>query len=538
MHKATKPTELNHSGEPYMNNKILYQLFVLMVAFLIFAGCSGGGSSDSAPPKDNVQTGRFIDSAVYGLEYHSASRSGMTNEFGEFKYKAGETVTFTIGGIVIGETQGAPTLTPIDLVDGATDELNDFVINIARFLQTMDYDGNPRNGIFITPLVLYAANGKSVNFYQSIANFENDSNMQAVVNDLTAFTYSGVHSLVSEITAQSHLKDTLSTYRLAGSWGIVHLEGVPESVGGPSGVNADNSVWNFYADGTYDWFFYFDRGEFFFDVNSDGNYALNGNSLSLNGSIVGAVLPGNPTPITFSDNDNQFSVVDDEGDRWTYRKTRATPSTNKPCNNSILIDASHDGGVWWFPQTELTGFSPNVNHQGTLMAGYLRQLGYCVDEIPRGLEVASELLQQYDLVVRFGEFGNYTENELAAYDSYLASSKPLLLVSEHRENDAHDELAEHLGLIFSGAVTDIVKDFTPHAITNDVTEISYNGGAVVLAEDLNESIQVLGSISAGAAMGVLTNQTSKVFFIGDSNDLLVVHQPFVENLFNWLTEDL
>ena len=485
-----------------------------------------------------MQTGRFIDSAVSGLEYHSASRSGVTNEFGEFKYKTGETVTFTIGGIVIGETQGAPTLTPIDLVAGATDETNDFVINIARFLQTMDYDGNPENGILISPLVKYAAQGKSVDFFQSIPNFENDSNVQIVVSDLTAFTHAGARNLVSETTAQNHLKNTLSNYRLAGSWELVHLEGVPDSVGGPSGVNGDNSTWNFYSNGAYDWFFYFDRGEFFFDVTSDGNYSLIGNSLSLDGSIVGNVLPGNPTPITFSNNDNQFSVVDDEGDRWTYRKSQVTPSSDKPCDISILIDASHDGGAWWFPQTELNGFSPNVNHQGTLLANYLRQFGYCVDEMPRGLEVAPKLLQQYELVVRFGEFGTYADNELAAYDDYLANSKPLLLVSEHRENDAHDELAEHLGLIFSGAVTDVMTDITPHAITNGVTSINYNGGAVILSEDLNDSIHVLGSISGDAAMGILMHPTAKIFFIGDSNDLLMVRQPFVGNLFSWLMEDL
>ena len=523
-----------------MNNKARFPLFALLAATVSFAGCSESGSENNAQVSPNVETGRFIDSVVSGLEYRSASQSGRTNEYGEFKYKTGETVTFIVGDIVIGKAMGASTLTPIDLVGGATDEMNDHVTNIARFLQTLDYDGTPENGIIITPLVAYAAQGKSVDFSQTIENFENDSNVQIVISELTAYTYSGVRTLVSEITAQSHLKNTLSTYRLAGSWELIHLEGVPDSVGGPSGVNADNSVWNFYADGTYDWFFYFDRGGYFFDVTSNGNYTLLGNSLSLDGFLVGNVLPGNPTPITFNNSDTEFSVVDDEGDRWTYRKsqTQTTPPSSKPCTTSILIDASHDGGVWWFPQSELTGFSPSVNHQGTSLAGYLRQSGYCVDEVPRGLVVTSTLLQQYDLVVRFGEFGTYTDEEIAAYDDYLANPKPLLLVSEHRQNDAHDELAEHLGLVFSGAVTDTVTNIIPHAITNGVTSIYYGGGAVIMAADLNDSIQVLASISGNAAMGILSHATAKIFFIGDSNDLLMVRQPFVGNLFGWLTDGL
>jgi hypothetical protein len=84
----------------------------------------------------------------------------------------------------------------------------------------------------------------------------------------------------------------------------------------------------------------------------------------------------------------------------------------------------------------------------------------------------------------------------------------------------------------------VVTDITPHAITNGVASINYNGGAVILSEDLSDSIPVLGSISGDAAMGILMHPTAKIFFIGDSNDLLMVRQPFVGNLLNWLTEEL
>ena len=62
-----------------------------------------------------------------------------------------------------------------------------------------------------------------------------------------------------------------------------------------------------------------------------------------------------------------------------------------PHSGRILIDASHDGGVWWFPQSG--NFSENQPHQGRLLADYLRSHGFGVDEIPRGTVLTSDQLQ-------------------------------------------------------------------------------------------------------------------------------------------------
>src|SRR6187549_3774745 len=59
------------------------------------------------------------------------------------------------------------------------------------------------------------------------------------------------------------------------------------------------------------------------------------------------------------------------------------PTTNIPASKSILVDASKDGGVWWFPQGQ-AGFSATNPHQGSALADYFRNLGYQVDELPRG----------------------------------------------------------------------------------------------------------------------------------------------------------
>ena len=72
---------------------------------------------------------------------------------GRFTFVPGETVTFSIGGIIIGATKVKPVITPVDLVTGALDENDPAVTNITRFLITLDEDNNPDNGITISPAV-------------------------------------------------------------------------------------------------------------------------------------------------------------------------------------------------------------------------------------------------------------------------------------------------------------------------------------------------------------------------------------------------
>ena len=103
---------------------------------------------------------------------------------------------FFIGDIVIGGAAAASIMTPVSLVQGAADETNPTVTNIARFLQTLDNDGNPSNGITITTAVNNLAVGRTINFNQSVASFGNDTNVQTVVSALTAVTSAGTRPLV------------------------------------------------------------------------------------------------------------------------------------------------------------------------------------------------------------------------------------------------------------------------------------------------------------------------------------------------------
>lgn len=168
-------------------------------------GC-GGGSSDpesTTPPdsNNNVLTGIFVDSAVEGASYSTATQSGTTNAQGQFNYMVGEQVTFSIGATQLPTVTAAAQVSPVDMGAGNTATTT----NIARFLQSLDSDGNPDNGITITTEA--AATVAAINFNVSIDEFANNTD---VIN-LVANSGSTTTALISAADANAHLNDTLGT---------------------------------------------------------------------------------------------------------------------------------------------------------------------------------------------------------------------------------------------------------------------------------------------------------------------------------------
>ena len=115
--KAPVPHSLLKLIVPSTVNSILKISFILLAAVALSACLGGGGGGGS----DGINTGHFTDSAVAGLTYTTATQFGTTDATGKFTYKNGETITFSLGGIVIGETVAAKSdMSPFDLVPGAT----------------------------------------------------------------------------------------------------------------------------------------------------------------------------------------------------------------------------------------------------------------------------------------------------------------------------------------------------------------------------------------------------------------------------------
>jgi hypothetical protein len=191
------------------------QIWLAAALLLTLTACGGGsGGGDSTTAIDTVSTGVFIDSAVEGLQYETATRTGTTNSLGEYDYLPGETVTFSIGGIVLGSTIAGPVVTPLSIVPGATSATNPVVTNIVRLLLSLDSDGNPDNGITISSEVTTAANDLTVDF--SAADLSADEGITSLLNNLPTII------IVSESVAQNHFNQTLAGLTKS-TWGSLVL---------------------------------------------------------------------------------------------------------------------------------------------------------------------------------------------------------------------------------------------------------------------------------------------------------------------------
>jgi hypothetical protein len=118
----------------------------------------------------DTATGVFAG-PVSGLRYQTPTKTGTTNERGEFQYRNGESVTFLVGGLVLGSVEGAPKVNLAQLVnraDGKIDRLHDpIVTNLARLVQTLDQDGTVENGVTIAAAVHEVIGPMVINFNQA-----------------------------------------------------------------------------------------------------------------------------------------------------------------------------------------------------------------------------------------------------------------------------------------------------------------------------------------------------------------------------------
>ena len=210
--------------------KCLNVAIVLGIIIIVGVGCSGGSGDDNGgggSSTTTIQEGVFIDCSVEGLNYETTTQSGVTDSKGTFKYQKGETIAFSLGGVLLGEAITKATITPIDLVEGAIDETHPTVTNICRFLQSLDEDGDLDNGIAITPQIRAELEGRPIDFTLDVTEFEDDIYVSSLFDTLNAadvFTDAGERTLRTAQQAQSHLRETLAAYSTADLTGVWHYQ--------------------------------------------------------------------------------------------------------------------------------------------------------------------------------------------------------------------------------------------------------------------------------------------------------------------------
>lgn len=214
----------------------IYTAFLL--ASVMISGCGSSSGSSSAPnvtdeqsdtrggltsPSDTqTKTGSFVDSPVSGISYRTQTYTGLTDNEGTFQYLDNEIIEFSIGEIILGAAIADSTVTPLELGtligtlrDGALDYQNnhqDRATNTLRFLQTLDSDSYPDNGISIsstTRSALENLDADAINFNLEESKFESQ---QPLVKLVSLTTNTG--ELVSSEQAVEHFKTTLDSLNI------------------------------------------------------------------------------------------------------------------------------------------------------------------------------------------------------------------------------------------------------------------------------------------------------------------------------------
>ena len=204
----------------------------MMLILLIACGCGGSGGNDndthtSKCKSTETLTGRFIDSPVEGIGYSSfdsriadvgACHYGTTDSNGGFLYEPGHHVLLSLCRACppMPRLPAQAIVTPADLVDAAVniEDKNRTFRNLLRFIQTLDVDGDPNNGIRLATIptdVYYEAYPLGVArmdidvFDVDESEFETDAAILTIIGRVT-----NTSNLVDAQTAEEHFDNAIA----------------------------------------------------------------------------------------------------------------------------------------------------------------------------------------------------------------------------------------------------------------------------------------------------------------------------------------
>jgi hypothetical protein len=202
-----------HNMQPLnIFRQLTLPIFIAIITSMLIGCNSGSGSGESQIGASSALIeGVFVDSPVTGLNYTTNTQSGLTDAEGKFYCYKDEMIQFSIGDVVLGETLASDIITPMDFLNKSQQPYNlthPMITNMGRFLQSLDADGDPDNGIIITDEVRNEVTGRMIVFNQSIEDFENDPDVVAcfaVFNGLNMPHNNMMWGLTSANDAQQHM---------------------------------------------------------------------------------------------------------------------------------------------------------------------------------------------------------------------------------------------------------------------------------------------------------------------------------------------
>ncbi|NNF15840.1 MAG: hypothetical protein HKN70_03790, partial [Gammaproteobacteria bacterium] len=185
-----------------LSMRLLRLIMIIIPSIVLIVGCGEGSGKEviEGTPSPAI-TGVLLDAPLAGVEWENSGGdlSGVTNASGEFQYRQFETVTFKIGGIVLGTAAGAPFVTPVELT-GSTNPTDQAAVNQFVLLQSLDEDGDASNGIVISDATRTRAAGTSIDFKAT--------NFGTLVAAVVAAVGEPGSTVVSESDALQHFFET------------------------------------------------------------------------------------------------------------------------------------------------------------------------------------------------------------------------------------------------------------------------------------------------------------------------------------------
>jgi hypothetical protein len=172
------------------------------VAAVVLSGC---GSSDSTVTTEGdipTGTGYYLDSAVAGASYHCGGQSGLTGRKGDFTFEEGADCTFELAGIKLRTIKAEELKDEIKVVEDTPE--------VAAFLQSIDLDGDPSNGITIDPKVLEVLETLIKDGVITTTAVPTDDKLQTTVASIQTEIPEYKGRVVTPEDAISHVKGTLT----------------------------------------------------------------------------------------------------------------------------------------------------------------------------------------------------------------------------------------------------------------------------------------------------------------------------------------
>jgi hypothetical protein len=249
-------------------NRIFFKpiVWALLALSMLLNGCGGGGGGGSSNASILIASGKFIDAPVEGMKFLSGAQTGLTGANGEFSYEVGKSVTFSVGGVVVGSAPGAAVITPMDLVKAALPGTSvtvdsPSVVQIAQFLLTSS--SLTPTGMKIDPAVTAACFNQNIDLPTAAA-----ANFATLINQIAK--NSGNRNVTGAADALGHLAASISAIAAGGKIVLPDVR----ITGGGANLPA---------------------------VNTGPTYTISGKVTASNGAgLAGVMLSSTSTPVTLA----------------------------------------------------------------------------------------------------------------------------------------------------------------------------------------------------------------------------------------------